>query len=487
MKVFCASLATETNTFAPLPTGLQAFRERGYFPAGQHPDEPTLFSGPLWAARLRAPALGLTVVEGMVAFAMPGGITTRAAHESLRDELLQDLRAAMPVDIVLLGLHGAMVADGCDDCEGDLLARVRQIVGPDVVVGAELDPHTHLTEAMVRHADLLLAFREYPHTDAVERGVELLDLCVATARGDIRPVPAVHDCRTIAVLHTPFEPVRGFVDRACAQEGRDGILSISTIHGFPWADVSALGTRLLVYADRDESRARSCAATLGLELESICEATRVRRPDLDEAIDEALAAAVGPVVIADGADNAGGGAPSDSTFVLRRLIERGIDSAIIGPLWDPVAVSLAFEAGEGARLALRIGGKIGPVSGDPLDAVVEVIALRRYARQSGLSGSRDELGDAALVAIGGIEVVLNSRRTQGFSIDLFTQFGVDLAQRRIVVTKSSQHFHASFSTVASRIIYADVPGTLTNDLGTLVFTKARPEVVRSFAAHRPDV
>jgi microcystin degradation protein MlrC len=480
LKVFSATLATETNTFAPLPTGLDAFRERGYFRAGEHPDQPQLFSGPLWAARLRREALGLELAEGMVAAAMPAGRTTRDAHHVLREALLADLRAAMPVDVVLLGLHGAMAADGCDDCEGDLLARVREIVGPDVVVGAELDPHTHLTDAMVRHADLLVAFREYPHTDVVERGLELVDLCVATARGEIRPVPAVHDCRTIRMLRTSLEPMRGFVDRTKALEGRDGIVSISAIHGFPWGDVADLGTKMLVYADRDAALARRTADRLGQELRGICDAMRERGPSIDEAIDVALAATAWPVVFADGADNAGGGAPSDATFVLRRLVERAVDSAVLGPLWDPVAVSIAFQAGEGARLPLRIGGKIAPVSGDPLDAVVEVRALRRGATMPGLSGSIEPLGDCALVAIGGVEVLLNSRRTQGFSTEMFTQFGVDLARRRIVVTKSSQHFHASFSKVAARILYVDAPGTLATDLTTLPFVAARREVVEAF-------
>ena len=479
MRVFSATLATETNTFAPMPTGLAAFEERGLFAAGGHPDAPTLFTGPLWAARLRAKDLGLTLAEGLCAFAMPAGTTTRHAHETLRDRLLDDLRAAMPVDVVLLGLHGAMIAEGCDDCEGDLLERVRAIVGPRVVIGAELDPHTHLSGRMVRHADLLMAFREYPHTDAVERGLELVDACVAIARGAPRPGAAVHETGTIRMLRTPLEPVRGFVDRARALEGRDGVVSISTIHGFPWADSPDLGTKLLVYAT-DARTAEDVAARLGAELRAICDALRARGPSIDAAIDEALACDAIPVVLADGADNAGGGAPSDSTFVLRRLVERGVRSAILGPLWDPVAVSIAWQAGEGARLPLRIGGKVAPVSGDPLDARVEVLGLRRDLRVPGLSGSVDRLGDCALVAVGGVEVLLNTQRTQGFSTEMFTAFGVDLAARRIVVVKSSQHFHASFSRVAARILHVDAPGTLTGDLTTLPFRKAPAAVIASF-------
>jgi microcystin degradation protein MlrC len=480
MKVFSATLATETNTFAPLPTGLDAFRDRGYFPAGAHPDAPQLFTGPLWAARLRAAQHGLVLAEGLCASAMPAGLTTRLAHETLRDTLLADLRAAMPVDIVLLGLHGAMVAEGCDDCEGDLLARVRAIVGPSVVIGAELDPHTHLTDAMVANADLLVAFREYPHTDALERGLELVDACVRVARGEIRPVPAVFDTGTLRTLHTSRQPMRGFVDRTKAMEGRDGIVSISAIHGFPWADVAELGTRLLVYADGDAALARLTADTLGAELRTVCDAMRTTGPSIDAAIDDALAGPAWPVVLADGADNAGGGAPSDATFVLRRLVERRVEGAVIGPLWDPVSVSIAMQAGEGARIALRIGGKVAPVSGDPLDATVEIRALRRDATMPGLSGSVEPLGDCALVAIGGVEVLLNARRTQGFSTEMFTRMGVDLSACRIIVTKSSQHFYASFSRIAARTIYVDAPGALTSDLTTLPYRKARRAVIEGY-------
>ncbi|MBS0341400.1 MAG: M81 family metallopeptidase, partial [Proteobacteria bacterium] len=211
MRIFSASLATETNTFGPMPTGLASFRERGYFPAGQHPDNLTLFSGPLWAARVRGKdQKGWTLIEGMVAAAQPSGITTRQAYETLREELLADLKAALPVDVVLLGLHGAMVADGYDDCEGDLLQRVRAIAGPDTIIGAELDPHCHVTPEMVDNANLLITFKEYPHTDVLERGLELVDLCVAAAQKKIRPVAAVVDTGIIVTVHTSRDPARSF-------------------------------------------------------------------------------------------------------------------------------------------------------------------------------------------------------------------------------------------------------------------------------------
>jgi microcystin degradation protein MlrC len=473
MRVFSGSLATETNTFGPMPTGLASFQDRGYFRAGQHPNQMTLFSGPLWAARLRGAEQGWDLVEGMVAGAQPSGTTTRHAYETLRDELLADLRAALPVDMVLLGLHGAMVADGYDDCEGDLLARVRAIVGPDVVVGAELDPHNHLTPEMVANADLLIAFKEYPHTDVLERALELVDLCAAKVAGKIDPVAAVADCQMIVTMHTSRDPARAFVDRIQSLEGKDGILSISVSHGFAWGDVPEMGTKLLVYTDGDQAKADMLARELAGDLIELREQLTVRFPAIDAALDEALAFAGGPVVISDGADNPGGGAASDSTFILRRIVERGIGNVALGPLWDPIAVRIAFDAGVGARLAMRIGGKISPLSGDPLDLDCTVKALQRDLIMTGLAGTPMAMGDCALVEANGVEVVLITLRNQAMGTDLFTQLGCDLAAKKIIVVKSSQHFYASFSKVAKHVIYAGAPGAVTLDLTTLPYRKVR--------------
>ena len=473
MRVFSAGLATETNTFAPMPTGLASFRDRGYYPAGTHPNEMTFFAGPLWAARQRGAALGWDLVEGMVAAAQPSGTTTRLAYETLRDELLADLRAALPVDIVLLGLHGAMVADGYDDCEGDLLARVREIAGPEVVVGAELDPHNHLTAAMLANADVLVAYKEYPHTDILERAYEVVDLCAAKAEGRADPVAAVVDCEMIVTVHTSREPARSFVDRLQALEGHDGILSISITHGFAWGDVADMGTKVLVYADADAAKAQQLARRLADELIAMREQLTPAIPGIDAALDQALAFDGGPVVISDGADNPGGGAAGDSTFILRRLLERGIGNAALGPLWDPGAVRIAFDAGVGATLMLRLGGKVSPLSGEPVDVLCTVKALIADMHMTGLAGAPMPLGDSALVETAGIEIVLITLRGQAMGTDMFTQMGTDLAAKKIVVVKSSQHFYASYAKLARHVIYTDAPGSVTRDLSTLPYRKVR--------------
>jgi microcystin degradation protein MlrC len=250
-------------------------------------------------------------------------------------------------------------------------------------------------------------------------------------------------------------------------------LSISLTHGFPWGDVAEMGTRVLVYTDGRAADGDALARRLADELIGLREQLDTPWLGIDDAIDAALAAPPGMVVLADSADNPGGGAAGDSTFILRRLVERGIQHAALGPLWDPQAVAIAFDAGVGARLPMRIGGKVGPMSGAPLDAEVTVKALVRKLPMAGLAGTRQSLGDSALVVIGGIEVVLISRRSQAMGTDLFTGIGCDLPAMRLVVVKSSQHFRAAFAPLAVQILYVSAPGSVTADLRQLPYRHIR--------------
>ncbi|MGB0824065.1 MAG: M81 family metallopeptidase, partial [Alphaproteobacteria bacterium] len=243
-RVFLGSIATETNTFSPLRTDLQDFKDSFYAPPGQHPETPTLCSAIYPVARSRAAQYGWQLVEGTATWAEPGGIVNQQTWEHLRDQLLSELRAAMPVDIVLLGLHGAMVAQDCLDCEGELIASVRDVVGPNVIVGATFDPHSHLSACRVENADLITVFKEFPHTDFVDVAEDLVDLVQRAATGQINPAISTYDCRMIEVLPTSRQPMRGFIDRIKELENDDKVLSVSVIHGFMAGDVPDLGTKI---------------------------------------------------------------------------------------------------------------------------------------------------------------------------------------------------------------------------------------------------
>ena len=471
MKIFIACLGTETNSFAPFPTGRRNFEESRVFHGDVTRRTPSLFSAPMHVWRRRAEERGWPVVESLFAFAQPAGVTVRAVYEGYRDEILADLTKALPVDIVVLSLHGAMIADGYDDCEGDLLGRVREIAGPKVIIGAELDLHCHITTAMLTHADALVLFKEYPHIDTAERAEELFTLCADAAEGKTRPVMGAYDCRMVGMYRTPVEPMKSYVARMKALEGKDRILSVSLGHGFPWGDVAEVGTQALVVADGDRNKAQALAKRLGEELFAIRESTLVKYWEPADAVAEALsAAAEKPVVLADVADNAGGGSPSDSTFVLEALLQRSFKGALIGLVWDPVAFQIAEEAGEGATFEMRIGGKCGPISGQPVDLRVTVKKLA-YDCQQSFGPTKNGTGNLAWLQADGVDIVVNTRRTQIFHPDAFAPLGLDPTRYKLIVVKSAQHFYAGFAPLASKVLYVTSHGGVEPDFANIRHTK----------------
>ena len=474
MKFFIAQLATETNTFAPAPTGLGGFEEYGIFHGDASRRAPEGTGSFMRFLRERIEADGHTVVESLCTLAQPAGRTVRAVYEALRDEILADLRAAGPVDAVQLLLHGAMAADGYDDCEGDLTARIREIVGPAVRIGLELDLHCHFTERMRRSADVIIAFKEYPHIDTEPRALELYRLLCEAAAGRVRPVTEMFDCRMVGLWHTTREPMQGFVARMQQVEREPGVLSVSLGHGFPWGDVPEAGAKLWVVTDGDADLARRWAERLGREFWALREQIAPSTLGIDAALDQVQTlAGRGPVVIGDIADNPGGGAPGDSTFILRRLIERGVGNAVLGAIWDLGAVQICKDAGVGAQLDLRVGGKCGPASGQPVDLRVTVRAVVENHTQSALS-SRERLGTCVWVeaetgASGGLHLLLSSIRTQTYGTDAFTGIGITLEDKALVVVKSTQHFHAQFAPLARAVLYVTTPGTLDLDFAHLPY------------------
>lgn len=356
-RVFVGSLATETNTFSPLRTDLRDFKDSFYAEPGAHPETPTLCSAVFPVARSRRAEHGWDLIEGTATWAEPGGVINQRTWELLRDQMLAEIRAAMPLDAVVLGLHGAMVAQDCLDCEGELLAAIRAVTGPETVIGATLDPHSHLSALRVENANLLVAFKEFPHTDFVIAAEDLVRLVARALKGEIRPVLSVFDCRMIDVLPTSRQPMRGFVDRMralennggnlgenpvgnasdnreenrgnnsaqnpvenqaanhvenlCLERGSTGeetggglsekigktsgspMLSISAIHGFMAGDVPDLGAKIIVVTDDEPEAGAALARKLGLELFALRGTTRPEFLSAEEALDQAFATARG--------------------------------------------------------------------------------------------------------------------------------------------------------------------------------------------------
>nr|WP_321440650.1 M81 family metallopeptidase [uncultured Hyphomonas sp.] len=464
MRLFTACFAHESSSFSPIPTSLRNFEEallhsqvRGAFvPDG---DRLARVETVLTAKAL---ARGHEVVEGLSAAASPSAPLARQDYESLSDEILAGLEAALPVDAVALFLHGAQLAEGMDDCEGDLLVRIRRLVGPDIPIGVEIDLHGNLTQDMVDNATLIAACLEYPHTDFPERAEHVLDVLENAVDGKCRPVMALKRVPMLGIFHTTRDPMRGFVDRISALQDSGEALSISVAHGFPWADTPQTGAAILVVMDGDTGKAQELAERLSQDFFAMREDIAAPRITILEALDEFETVGGGPVVIADTADNAGGGAAGDATFMLQVLLERGVSDAALGLVWDPVAVDFAFLAGEGAYLPMRIGGKLGPMSGTPLDVMAEITCLQPSLEQVAY-GVPERLGRAAAIRVEGIDIVLSEARAQVHSPECFLNMGIDPTDRKLVVVKSAQHFHARFVPIAEEIIYASGPGTTSVD------------------------
>jgi len=472
MRLFTACLGTETHTWAPLPTDTKAFEDTYLIRGGEHPDAANMFGVPLKIWRGHADAKGWETVESLCAFATPSGLVVKRTYEAYRDEILTDLKAALPVDAVMLSLHGAMVADGYDDCQDDLVHHIRALVGPDVFIGCELDLHCHMTRRFLDEINAVVIFKEYPHIDFAERAEELWTLLERTLAGEIKPVISSFDCRMIDLFHTTREPMRSFVDGMAALEGKDGVLSVSLGHGFPWANIPHVGARMVVITDDAKDKGDRLAEELGRKLWSMRSDVVPKVTELDAAIDQALASSARPVVFGDIADNPGGGAAGDSTFIARALIERGITGAAVGGIWDPIAVDICRGAGVGAKLGLRLGGKAGPWSGEPLDLQVTVTGVFDDMLAEGLSGSVRPMGATVALEADGIEYVVHAVRTQNFHPSFFANAGIDYASKKILVVKSMQHFYSNYAAITDTVIYVSTPGVVDHNIKRLPLERA---------------
>ncbi len=454
-----------------MPTGLTNFEETMLYHGDATATSTALFAMPLVIWREKAEAAGAEVIESLSAFAQPAGNTVRSVYENFRDEILTDLKTAMPVDLVLLCLHGAMVADGYDDCEGDLTQHVREIVGPDTVIGIELDLHCSITQSLTDHADVIITFKEYPHIDPPDRAHELFDVCWRTLRGEVKPVMNVHDLKMISMWRTPVEPAASIVRRMHEFETQDDVLSVSLAHGFPWGDVPDASAKILVVTDDAIKVGRKIASELSETIWSLKDETHPTGLTIVDAFDTALKASSGPVVLADHADNAGVGAPSDSTYILQALLDKNVENVAIGFFWDPVAVRFCVEGGEGAEFMLRIGGKVGEGSGQPIDLPITVRRIVNNAEQS-FGRAKQAMGCGVWVsAANDLDIFLNSTRTQTFHPDAFEQFGLKLSEKKIVVVKSTQHFYAGFAPIAESVLYVSAPGSINMNFDEIDFKK----------------
>jgi microcystin degradation protein MlrC len=383
------------------------------------------------------------------------------------------------VDGVLLDLHGAMVIDGIDDGDGDFIEAVRHAVGPNCPVVATFDLHGNHTRRRVEAATAVIGFDTYPHVDMAERGREAGDLIVRAIRGEVRPVMALRElplfwsaaCQVTA--HPPIDEAFRLVHEA---ERRPGILSVTLSTGFPWADVPNMGASVIVVADGNASLAQATADEIGNWVWQRRERWHRRPLTVAEALALGEQEARYPIFLADMADNTGGGAPGDSTEVLRTFVERNLKDALLLYLVDPATVRQAHAAGVGRRFRAELGGKSHPVQGPPVPLEVEVVALSdgKFTYDGPMyAGLTGDLGPSAWVRHRGVNVVAVSARMQPLDQAFARSLGIDCAAMRYVAVKSAVHFRSGFERIAGSIHNIDARALHTHDFARLDYRHRR--------------
>lgn len=481
MRIAIGGISHETSTFAHTRTTVADFTD-GF----------GLYRGPEIIERFRGSNIcaggfldgaekhGFEVVPLLWGFAYPSGLITAEAYAALKDEFLQGLRSCGRVDGVLLDQHGAMVVEGIDDADGDFIEAVRAVVGPACPVVVTFDLHGNHSARRVAAATAICGFDTYPHIDMAERGREAADLIVGTIRGEItpvmafRPIPMFWSAPCQITAHPPMNDV---MDRVHALEDRPGILSVTIATGFPWADVPHMGTSVIVVADRDQDLADRTADELADWIYT--NRSRWHCPPLSvtKALEQGRAAGKYPIILADQADNTGGGAPGDSTEILRTFIEQGLQDAVLLYMVDPEVIAQATAAGVGAEIDVLMGGKSDPIQGPPIPMRVTVRAISqgdfRYdgPMYAGLTGN---MGPSVWVEQNGIHVVVVTAHEQPLGPAFARTLGIDCRAMKYIAVKSAVHFRASFEPFAGSIFNVDAAAIHTHDFAKLRYQKRLP-------------
>ena len=493
MRFFVAMFSHETNTFSTIPTDRRQFEARDLRYGGEiletYRGTGTCLGGMIDTAAAR----GVTLAPSIAAAASPAGRVTKDVYRDVTERLLADLRAAGLLDGVLLDLHGAMVPEGSEDGtegsedgtvnsedgEGDLLAAVRATVGDTVPIAVTLDFHANVTETMARSATLLHGYKTYPHVDMAERGREATERLIDVASRRLSPTVAFRQTRLLPPLGrqgTARGPMRRLYDRAAEMERIPRVISISIFAGFPLADIRDAGLSVYVVTDGDRALADRLADELGaLAWEHRQEFVHTALPVAD-AVAQAIAIDGRPVILADMADNTGGGAAGDGTEILRELLRVGARGATVACLWDPEAAAACARAGVGARVTLDVGGKIDDRHGAPVRVTGRVRTLsdgRFLHKGPMLRGLEGRLGVTAVLDVDDVKIILISLRWQTLDPEMLRVVGIDPTGEKIVVVKSTIHYRAAFEPLAHTILEVDAPGLSLSNLARFAFTRVR--------------
>lgn len=488
-RIAHAGFLHETNTFAPILTTYEHFEKgEGWPPLTVGADMLQVFP-PINIGTggfiNEAQSLGHELAPVCWSAAVPAGYVTEDAYERITALMLEGLEQAVSdgADAVYLDLHGAMVAEHLEDGEGELLARLRSRIGGDVPVVVSLDLHVNITRQMVDLADALIAYRTYPHVDMAETGRRAARHLDDLLRGRQRQAKAFVKLDFLPPLTgqcTMVEPSKSVYQLVARLEGGQ-VSSTSYTPGFHPADIRECGPAVVAYADDQESADRAAQEIADFVLAN---EAGFAEPMLapGAAVAEALRLsnrATKTVVLCDAQDNSGAGGTSDTTGLLRALVEGGAQGAVIGHLTDPAAARAAHEAGVGARLTLSLGGKLFTEGDPPFEAEFEVTALsegRFLCTGPFYGGTNANLGKTAVLKTAGVSVVVCEHRMQAADKEMFRHIGIEPADVPILGLKSAVHFRGDFTDIAETILVVEAPGAFVDNPARNAYRNLRPGV-----------
>ena len=419
---------------------------------------------------------GAEIIPTIGAGATPSGPLANKDYKNIVNTILKAATDSKPVDGVLLALHGAMIAEDVPDAEGTLLKKIHEAIGPRVPIIITLDLHGLISKLIVDNCDAIFGYDTNPHIDMYERGVEAAETIIKTIKGDIAPVVAFKKLPMLPPTinqRTTEGPMVKLLEKARRYEKMKGVLNVCIFPAFAYTDVERVGSAVVAVTDANRELAQRISDELGAAMFACREEFLKPLTPIEEAVNRAITAPEGPIILADVADNPGGGAPGDGTEILRELIKRNAKNVGVACIKDPEAVAKAIEVGVSGQLDMRIGGKTDHNHGDPIrvKGTIRTITDGSFVHKSGEIGVTENVGRTAVIDIDGIEVILTEKSHAPNDPEIYRRNGIEPTDKKILLLKSRGHFRAAYEPFSKEVIEVDGPGLTTPNLKRFTYTK----------------
>ncbi len=410
----------------------------------------------------------------IAASATPSGPIEQGDYRKIVEEVKKGIKDSGQIDGVLLALHGAMVAENNHEAEGTLLKEVRELVGEKPLI-ITLDLHAMISDLIVDNCDAIFGYDTNPHVDMYERGVEAAETLVKTLKGELKPKTA--HCKLPMLpptinQRTAEGPMVELLKRALHMEQQPEVLNVCLFPAFPYADVERVGSAVVAVTDNDFELAQNIANKVGKQMWDLREEFLKPLTPIKEAVTRALQAPLGPIVLADVADNPGGGAPGDGTEILRELLKQKARNVGVACIKDTEAVAEAVKVGVKGKLSMKIGAKTDSFHGEPLmvSGTVRTITDGRFIHKAMAIGIPADVGKTVVIDVDGIEIILTEKSHAPNDPEIYRRNGIEPTDKKILLLKSRGHFRAAYEPFSKEVIEVDAPGLTTPNLEWFNYT-----------------